>query len=48
MPAGSVGFRDRVRHTVGSCKWDLLGPWFFSRQAAEIDVKVKLTQSRND
>lgn len=29
MPAGYVGFRDRVRHTVGSCKWDLLGPEFF-------------------
>ncbi|XP_032073701.1 uncharacterized protein F54H12.2-like [Thamnophis elegans] len=52
--AGNSGFKARARHTAGSHKWDLLGPlhsdlFFQDRLLINgIDVKVKLTRSRNE
>lgn len=52
--AGNAGFRARAGHTARSRKWDLLGPLhsdlFFQDKLLinGVDVKVKLTRSRNE
>ncbi|KAM3848300.1 uncharacterized protein F54H12.2-like [Vipera latastei] len=52
--AGNSGFKARARQTAGSRKWDLLGPlhsdlFFQDRLLINgVDVKVKLTRSRNE